>query len=110
MRQPRSKYDARYRLTQSYADSQRRYRESNLDRVRANRRAAQRRRRERAKLPAGAAAALATLERSLMRATEPALVKRLTGAVANLRKLYVLPEPTYDDKGDMRRRKVGHGL
>ena len=105
MRQPRAKYDARYRLTEGYRDSQERYRHNHLERVRANRRAAQRRRRERQKLPAGAATALAGIERSLARAREPALIKRLSDACAGLRRLYGLPETPFEETGDLRKRK-----
>lgn len=99
-------YDADYRLTEGYRDSQERYRRDHPERVKANHRAAQRRRRERQNLPAGAAAALAGLERSLSRATEPALVKKLRDACARLRSLYSLPAAPYEETGDLRRRKV----
>lgn len=107
VRHPES--EAAYRQKESYRESQRRYARSERGREKSRRNTA--RWRERQKIPAGAATALMSLERSLRAATEQALVKKLRGAITNLRRLYGLPEAPFQETGDMRRRKVnGHGL
>lgn len=60
------------------------------------------------KLPPGARAALAAMERSLARASEPGLVKRLSDACVSLRRLYELPDAPYRETGDLRRQKVSN--
>jgi hypothetical protein len=97
--------EAAYRRTAAHADARRRYRAKNIERVRAADRAAHRRQRERAGLSAGARAALMALERSLARAREPALIKRLSDACAGLRRLYGLQEAPFEETGDLRKRK-----
>ena len=77
----------------------------NPERHRADSRASARRWRERRHLSPGAQSALIAVQRALGHTREAGLRKRLGEALANLRRLYGLPEAQFEETGDLKKRR-----